>query len=177
MNGNYTSFNNGSRRGFPWGLVIFLILLIGMGIGGYFGYKKWWIPRQCNNKTDSNLYIDSFMWDGSNCVANTCTTGYGTDAKGKPANATPDGDKNTCPVFTASRTYNATSKTGKCVGGTAVSPSPSVKTQMDCGKSCDGANCTGFDWEDSPATCDLYTGAVTDGDGTTANFKCFVPQK
>ena len=155
------------------GLIIFLILLIGMGIGGYFGYKKWWIPRQCNNKTDSNLYIQSFMWDGSNCVANTCTTGYGTDAKGKPANKTPNGDKNTCPVFTASRTYCA-GITGKCTNaGTAAVTTAS--SPSDCQAACDkaGTGCNGYDWTTgTTTTCDLYPTKTTTADGV-AGSTCY----
>ena len=97
MSDNSTGINTDSGMGTL--AIIFIILLI-IGIGGYFGYKKWWIPKQCPKKdADGNLFIDSWKWDKKtgNCIAETCSTGYGT-----PMNLTNGGDSDTCIVTDSS---------------------------------------------------------------------------
>jgi hypothetical protein len=110
--------SGGSGNGPMVGIIIFVIVLLLLGVGGYFGYTKWYKPRSCNNRAaDTKLNIASWMYDDKtgNCVANACSSGYGTDANGTPANTTNNGDAATCPVFCKSDGSVATFSTdGKC---------------------------------------------------------------
>jgi hypothetical protein len=61
------------------GIIIFVIVLLVLGVGGYFGYTKWYKPRICNNKAaDTTLNIASWIYDDKtgNCVANSCADTY-----------------------------------------------------------------------------------------------------
>lgn len=178
--------SNNSKSGFPYGkMFVGLIVIALLVFGGFLVYKKWWIPRQCNNQdADTTLNIASWLWvtdpDSSmglsgNCTANTCATNFGTNAKGAPANATDGGDSETCPAYTPPATpkFTATTKSGKCTVTAPVTMTTGTgtyKSQMDCENACTGG-CAGYDW-DGKSTCDLSSGAVTDGDGTT-DFTCY----
>ena len=154
-------------------IIIVIILLIGLGVGGYFAYKKIWVPRQCVNQ-ESNVSVFSWLIDSEtdNCVANVCMTGYGTDILKTP---TADGK---CPVYVdvdkeadaaaykaaedaadkaaadkaaadkaaAIRVY--TSYTGQtCYGGTLT---PFTATDSTgCQAACDATPtaCYGYDWD------------------------------
>ena len=59
----------------PVTVLVLLLLLIVLGIGGYFGYKKWWEPSQCNKKAATSN-VASWVWNSNVCQANTCTTGF-----------------------------------------------------------------------------------------------------
>ena len=136
------------------GLVIFFVILVASLIGGYFGYTKWWLPKQCGDrKEDKTLYIKDWKWDSGNCIANTCYSGYGT-----PANTTDKGDSSTCvkegktPPTPKGRSYRSTP--GKCSGPNPVQTSRT--TQQGCVDSCDSATtCYAYDY-DSTQQCNLY---------------------
>jgi len=157
----------------PAAIVLIILLLVGLGVGGYFGYKKLWVPRQCNNQAeDTTLHVKTFMWDSknSNCVANVCSDGYGDAATG----GKPD-SKGVCkPYQAAGPTYTelqgSGSISGKCGGNPASSPT-NISTQLGCEQACNG--CTGYDWNGSSG-CDTFTnsplGAPTASD--TA-YKCY----
>ena len=58
--------------------IIFLIIfLIVAGVGAYFGYTKWWIPKQCVGQ-DATSNVATWMYDSKNnkCVANVCIDGF-----------------------------------------------------------------------------------------------------
>ena len=153
-------------------MIIVIVLLIAIGVGGYFGYTKWWVPRQCNNKgPDTTSNVSTFVWDSDSgmCVANVCSDGYGTKATG---GAPP------CVTYKP-RTYSAVpNKTG--TGGTCTSDgssaadgttkltadTSSAPTASDtlCGVECYGlTGCLGYDWDSTltsgVGTCNLYTTA------------------
>ena len=136
------------------GLIIFFVIVIASLIGGYFGYTKWWLPKQCRDrKEDKTLYIKDWKWDSGNCIANTCYSGYGT-----PANTTDKGDSSTCvkegkaPPTPKGRSYKSTP--GKCSGPNPVSQGR--LTQQGCVDSCDSATkCYAYDY-DSNQQCNLY---------------------
>jgi hypothetical protein len=158
----------------PVAVIFILILLLALfGVGGYFGYKKWWEPRQCNNQAeDTTLHVKTFMWDSdsSNCVANVCSDGYGDAATG----GKPD-SKGVCSQFKAARAYSVVG-TGVCTSDgaagtgknklTASSSPTGIGSDSDCGVACDGASgCLGYDW--SSSACNLYTTAPVGSDNTT----------
>ena len=156
----------------PAAIVLIILLLVGLGVGVYFGYKKWWLPRQCNNKSeDTTLHVKTFMWDhdSSNCVANICSDGYGDAATG----GKPD-SKGVCNKFKAARMYS-TVGTGVCTSDgssgtgtkklTASSSPTSIGSDSACGVACDGASgCLGYDW--STSACNLYSMAPVGSDNT-----------
>ena len=140
------------------GLVIFFVILVASLIGGYFGYTKWWVPKQCGDrKEDKTLYIKDWKWDSGNCIANTCYSGYGT-----PANKTDKGDSLTCvkegktPATPKGRSYESTP--GKCSGPNPVPASRT--TQQDCLDSCDSTTkCYAYDYA-SNQQCNLYNVSI-----------------
>ena len=156
----------------PVAIVLLILLLIGLGVGVYFGYKKLWLPRQCKNKSeDTTLHVKTFMWDSdsSNCVANICSDGYGTAATGGKPDST-----GVCSQFKAARTYSSVG-TGVCTSDgaagtgktklTASSSPTGIGSDSDCGVACDGASgCLGYDW--STSACNLYSTAPVGSDGT-----------
>lgn len=153
------------------GIIIFIIVLVILGVGGYFGYMKLYKPYRCVNRdADTKLNIKTFMWDNmtSNCIANVCTSTFGTDANGKPANKTADGDSATCPPYTAQGRSYSKIGSGKCTNITPTSVSTTTTTADLCKTSCDTTNgCNGYDWSDTPATCELYPKTPSSSDGTT----------
>ena len=152
----------------------------------YFVYKKYRVPYNCNNQdADTILNIASWLWVpnsdsffswSGNCTANTCASGYGTDSKGTPANASDGGDTATCKLYTdpATPKFTATTTIGKCLPtspATMTLGTGTYASQMDCENACTGG-CAGYDW-DGKSKCDLSSGAVTDGDDTSTDFKCY----
>jgi hypothetical protein len=159
-------------------VLILIIFLIAAGVGGYFGYTKWWVPKQCvGQDPDKTSNVSTFMYDSKKgvCVANVCIDGYG-DAANAPV-------KGVCTQFTPkARSYSAvTNKTG--TGGTCtsdgsssedgttvlkVASSSSTSSDSLCGVACDSlTGCLGYDWDSTSGTtlCNLYTdkpvGALT----------------
>lgn len=58
--------------------IIFLIIFLIIAVGGlYFGYTKWWIPKQCVGQ-DATSKVATWMYDSTNskCVANVCIDGF-----------------------------------------------------------------------------------------------------
>jgi len=157
-------------------IFIVVIVLVLLGVGGYFVYQKFFSSSsQCANKgSDKSSNVSTFVWDSksSSCVANVCMDGFGDAAKG----GLPS--KGVCNTFTG-RTYDTVGTTGKCTDGkntlTATS-APKASTNADCANACDGAGtCVGYDW-DGKSVCDLYSGTKPTGSDGTANFTCFAPK-
>lgn len=153
----------------PVAIIVLILIFVALGVGGYFGYKKLLVPRQCNSKAeDTTLHVKTFMWDSvnSNCVANVCSDGYGNAATGGAPDST-----GVCSSFVSARKYSSVG-TGMCTGDSAgkmkltASSSPTgVKSDSDCGVACDGSGgCLGYDW--STSACNLYSTAPIGVDGT-----------
>jgi len=160
-------------------LVILLLLFIGFGVGGYFLYTKWWIPKQCNDtKENSNLNILNFIYDSDtgNCIANTCTSNAATST---PSNKTDKGDSLTCPAKPAGRSYgtmvgNCTTGAGNATDKSSVSSTDSCKTECDTA----GSGCQGYEWNTDTSTgvathCKIYSGKPTASDTTKTTFTCY----
>lgn len=59
----------------PIAIILLILLFVGLGIGGYFGYKNWWEPSQCNKKA-ATANVATWVWNSNVCQANTCTSGF-----------------------------------------------------------------------------------------------------
>ena len=159
-------------------IIFVIVLLIALGVGGYFGYTKWFVPNQCNSKgEDTKLHVKTWMWDAdsSNCVANVCSDGYGTAATG----GSPDSDGN-CTLFQIKNTYVSLGSNACSTTGVTVSPvTGSFANPSDCGTDCDAASgCTGFDWDTTGPSCSLVSGgpAALDPTETSGKRACYAPQ-
>jgi len=162
-------------------IIIFVVVLVLLGVGGYFVYQKFFSSSsQCANKgSDKSSNVSTFVWDSksSSCVANVCMDGYGDAATG----GAPISGK--CSVYTApapapaSRIYYPIAN-GNCSsnGTTALTPlSTTTTTQvsdMDCQQSCNSTtSCLGYDW--TVNICNLYdttpTKTVPGAQGTTCS--------
>jgi len=175
---------NGNGGGGMIGIIILIIFLILAGVGGYFGYTKWWVPKQCvGQDPDKTSNVSTFMYDSKKgvCVANVCIDGYGDKATGgRPVKGvcllTPS-DKRVYKPVTANPTTGTT--TGLCVGSTLIKETNSGTDDSSCGKACDSSTtaCVGYDWNTGTVTspdvaCNLYSGTTpTTGDGT-ASITC-----
>ena len=152
-------------------LIIVLLLLVALGVGGYFGYKKWWLPKQCvAQKATSN--VATWVWDSDSgtCMANTCVANYGCDANGTPCTT---GD--VCAAFVAVRNYKLTSNS--VCSGTASTPADTSTDQPSCQTACDKITCSGYDWNSSVATgkCTLIpTGATAGTVDTSKPDSCYI---
>ena len=77
-------------------IVVFIVL----GTLVYFLNKYIYKPYKCSSIDGSKLNILTFSLDSNGvCTPNTCVSGYGADASGKPVNSTVGGDIFTCPVY------------------------------------------------------------------------------
>ena len=156
-------------------MIIVIVLLIAIGVGGYFGYTKWWVPRQCNNKgPDTTSNVSTFVWDSDSgmCVANVCSDGYGTKATG---GAPPCVTYVATPQYTLFSNTVSTSFDGKCGGSTPSAAVTTAKVRMDCETACNGATgCVGYDWDDSNG-CNTYSKPLLTPMIKDTNYKCYQP--
>jgi len=147
-------------------IIVLLIVLIALGVGGYFGYKKLWIPRQCNNRA-ATANVATWVWNSNVCQANTCTTGFTLNA-----------DSSDC-VKSSARKYSS-------LGSNACATSANQKLTVDsknpattdaCGQDCDLTDgCSGFNWNTTSGTvCSLVTGgaAALDPKETSGKQSCY----
>ena len=168
-------------------MIIVIVLLIAIGVGGYFGYTKWWVPKQCVGQAATSN-VSTFKWDSdsSKCVANVCMTNYGCDANGTLCTT---GD--VCAPFNA-RVYKpvpanpsggTTTTTGKCVATLITAETNKASDDPSCRTACDNSStaCVGYDWNTSTSlaagvvACNLYSGSVPtagDGNANTPNITC-----
>ena len=164
-------------------VLILIIFLIAAGVGGYFGYTKWWVPKQCvGQDPDKTSNVSTFMYDSKKgvCVANVCIDGYGDAATGGLA------VKGVCTLFTPkARTYSAVAGTGtgnppvggKCTGtdgALTAFKTTTDTTAVTCGASCDTlSGCSGYDWNATAnPSCNLYTSPAPTSADTTAGTLC-----
>ena len=148
-------------------VILFLIFfLVGLGVGGYFGYTKWWSPKQCNKKP-ATANVATWVWNSNVCQANTCTAGF-----------TFNSDKSDCVKMYSSLGSNACATNS---GQKLTVDSKNPTTTDACGKDCDSTDgCTGFDWNTTSGTvCSLVTGgpAALDTSETSGKRACYAPSK
>jgi hypothetical protein len=151
-------------------ILLVFILLIALGVGGYFGYKKLYVPRQCNNRA-ATANVATWVWNSNVCQANTCATGFTLNA-----------DSSDC-VKTTARTYSS-------LGSNACATNNGQKLTVDtknptstdaCGQDCDLSDgCMGFNWNTSSSTpaCSFVTGgaAALDTTETSGKQACYAPK-
>ena len=174
---------SGSSLGLILGLIFMFVVMPAIA---YFVYKKYRVPYNCNSQdADTTLNIaswlwvpdpDSFMGLSGNCTANTCATNFGTDAKGKPANASDGGDTATCPSFNDDGKFLVLTgaETSNC-GGNFKTVTASMK-RSGCESQCDpkaATPCTGYDWKSTDGTCDIVTGTLSIGTVKDGGFTCY----
>lgn len=153
------------------GLLVLGLVLIAAFIGliGYLGYRYWWVPRQCTKlPADKKNHIDTFIWssDAGQCVANTCSTGYGTSL----TDNSPDPDGN-CYIVYTEQFVGSTGDSGMCNTTGTKKTISSATSDTDCRNNCNAdVTCKGYDWTSSStaAGCNLYT-AVTAPTTATAS--------
>ena len=160
-------------------IFIVVIVLVLLGVGGYFAYTKWWVPRQCNNRgPDSTSNVASFVWDSdsSSCLANVCMDGFGSAAKGG------------LPVAGNCFTYSITYKTlgtGNCTSdstGTIVSTASKTSITSstdDCASACNAdSGCKGYDWNSgTPTVCNLYSTTPAGSNiASSSTTMCYIPK-
>ena len=139
------------------GLLVLGILLIAAFIGliGYVVHRYWWVPRQCTKlPADKKNHIDTFIWssDAGQCVANTCSTGYGTSL----TDNSPD-EYGNCYIVpkTYTEQFGTNNASGMCVG---TGKKKTAADDASCRKECDyEQSCKGYDWTLMGTTCNLYT--------------------
>lgn len=159
------------------GVIILIIILIGLGIGGFFLYKY---VNDCSRKDGSAMHIASYMTDKTgNCVANLCMSNYGIDS-----NWTPDANGK-CPVYTPGPSYTKSEPAHDCrlPNGSYNNglPNPSgAKSQSECQAACDAnINCKAYETKDGdPTGCWLFSSGVqvtsiTPTDGEENHF-CYM---
>jgi len=143
--------------------ILFLIFfLIGLGVGGYFGYTKWWSPKQCNKKP-ATANVATWVWNSNVCQANTCMSSFTFKA-----------DKSDC----IKNVQKYQSYSNVCApSGTVYSGSISNGVS-DCQAACDTGACAGFDWNSgTPTSCSLIqSGTVTLG-AASATDTCYIAKK
>lgn len=169
-------------------MIIVIVLLIVIGVGGYFGYTKWWVPKQCNDKgPDTTSNVASFIWDSESgtCMENVCADGFGNAATG----GSPP-----CTAYTSASKY--TQLTGACrSAGTGLYVStdfdqtitgagaPNRYTNLelsDCKAKCDASStCTAISY---PLNKDCYlfinpTVKTSTDSGTSAGELCYKKNK
>jgi hypothetical protein len=147
-------------------IVVFLIVVA--AAGGYFGYTKWWQPRQCvSKKATSN--VSTFMWKDGKCIANVCVSGFTGDDCSTVDTSCPipncktcgsdhtctkcidgygDGINkpvsSVCPVYTPIFKLTGTLNTNKCEkqfgskDGTLITPTTNAASQSICEQICIG---------------------------------------
>ena len=167
-------------------IIIVIVLLIAIGVGGYFGYTKWWVPKQCVGQAATSN-VSTFMWDSdsSKCVANVCMSGYGSGSTAKTVGTPP------CVTYKP-RTYSAvpnlTKTGGPCTSDgsstadgtkilTADTSSAPTASDILCGVACDNlTGCSGYDWDSTLisglGTCNLYTTAPVGALATPTTTAC-----
>ena len=174
MNSSQPPISSSSGGGGMVTIIIVIVLLIAMGVGGYFGYTKWWVPKQCVGQSATSS-VATFVYDSdsSNCLANTCMTGFGCDSS-----ATPCTSGDPCPKYAATPQYTLFSNTvsthfdGKCGGTSPVPVTTGITKQMDCETACNG--CVGYDWDGSTG-CNTYSKPLVTPITSDTNYKCYQP--
>jgi hypothetical protein len=159
-------------------VIIVIVLLIAIGVGGYFGYTKWWVPKQCVGQ-DATSNVSTFMYDSDSgtCMANVCMTGFGCDSKGTLCTT---GD--VCASYSPSAKYiefqGSSSLSGNCnststdpTGGTTPG---SASSQVACENTCTGS-CTGYDWNATTSQCSILSTALAAPTVADSGYKCYKP--
>jgi len=163
-------------------IIIFVVVLVLLGVGGYFVYQKFFSSSsQCANKgSDKSSNVSTFVWDSksSSCVANVCMDGFGSAA----TKGAPDANGNCFTFVPKGRSYTQIlSKTGAQGGCTndakgviKVASTTTASNNTNCANACDAATppCLGYDW-DGTSVCNLYSTTPIGTTGTPSNFTCF----
>ena len=153
--------------------IIFLIIFLIVATSVYFGYTKWWVPRQCVGQAATSN-VSTFVYDSDSgmCVANVCSDGYGTKATG---GAPPCVTYVATPQYTLFSNTVSTSFDGKCGGSTPSTAVTTAKVRMDCETACNGVtDCVGYDWDDSNG-CNTYSKPLLIPTISDTKYKCYQP--
>jgi hypothetical protein len=156
-------------------MIIVIVLLVAIGVGGYFGYTKWLVPKQCvAQASDKTSNVATFMYDSKKgkCVANVCIDGFGNAATGGlPV-------KGICTQFMSpSPKYNELQGTGNIsgtCGGTSGTAVTAVTTQMGCETACNASTtgCVGYDYNGS-TECNTFATPLVPPTTADQNYKCY----
>jgi hypothetical protein len=144
-------------------ILLLIFLLIGLGVGGYFGYTKWWSPSQCNKKP-ATANVATWVWNSNVCQANTCMTGFTLKA-----------DKSDC--VKSGQSYQSYSNV--CAQAGTVYSGSIANGVSDCQAACDTSECAGFDWTNNvKPVCSLIPSGttVTLGASSTTDT-CYIAKK
>ena len=130
-------------------IIILILVLVILGVGGYFGWSKLYQPMACKKK-EATSNIATFTWSNGECIANTCVNGYSFNSS------------NTC-ISIQDRQYNSPAS-NTCVTESEGKYVP-AKTITDCKSACDASStCTGYQWSSgTPTVCTIYSEPITLG--------------
>ena len=183
--------------------IIFLIIFLIVATSVYFGYTKWWQPRQCVGKKATKS-VSTFKWKDGKCVANVCTSDFtGDDCStvdtscpipncktcGSDHTCTkcmdgygdginkPVGSK--CPTYTSIFKMTGTLNGNKCEEqagskGTLIIPTTNASSQSICEQICIGTpDCNAYDWNSGGGNQCELWKGTVQADSGTAKYTCY----